>query len=152
MSVVVTPEDVGNDGALELVLGGGTPPYDVLWNTGSESDSVLFGLSEGLYSWVLLDDNGCLLFGVQDLINVGVVEPDDQTGQLRRGPSGLWLKPGSTWSQTVQADFFDVQGRMVHSAVIQGEHMQRWGWDVLPSQGLVWVHDTEGRTYFRSAY
>lgn len=150
--VLVTPEDVGNDGALELVLGGGTPPYDVLWNTGSESDSVLFGLSEGVYSWVLLDDNGCLLFGVQDLINVGVVEPDDQTGQLRRGPSGLWLKPGSTWSQTVQADFFDVQGRMVHSAVIQGEHMQRWGWDVLPSQGLVWVHDTEGRTYFRSAY
>lgn len=151
--VVVTHEDVGNDGSLELNPAGGTPPYDVLWNTGADSDTVITGLAAGLYSWVLMDAHGCLLLGLQDLVNLGVDEDDwNPSSHLSHGPEGLWLTPGpSDWGQ-VQLDFYDLQGRMVYTAVAEGGQAQQWSWDVLPRHGVVWGHDAKGTTYFRSAY
>jgi hypothetical protein len=151
--VVVTPEDLGYDGALELNPAGGTAPYDVLWNTGADSDTVLTGLSAGLYSWVLMDANGCLLLGLQDLLNVDVAEnAPHSSGQLRYGPAGLWLEPGSPDWGVVQVDFFDVQGRRIYSTVVEDGGMTHWSWDVVPRQGVIWVHDNQGQTLFRSAY
>jgi len=151
--VVVTLEDLGNDGALELNPAGGTAPYNVLWNTGAASDTVLSGLSAGLYSWVLMDANGCLLLGLQDLLNLDVAEGmPNGGGQLSYGPAGLWFEPGSPGWGRVQVDFFDVQGRRIYSSVVEDGGLTHWSWDVVPRQGVIRVHDNKGQTFFRSAY
>ena len=151
--VVAVPEDVGNDGSVELDPSGGTPPYEVIWNTGATGDTVLSGLSAGLYSWVIQDANGCLLLGLQALINMGVEEHAlHRTGSLSRGPAGIWLKPGDPWPGILQVDFYDPKGSMVYSTSIENNDWHHWSWDLLPIQGVVWVHDTRGTTYLRSNY
>ena len=100
-----------------------------------------------------MDANGCLLLGLQDLLNVDVAEnAPHSSGQLRYGPAGLWFEPGGPDWGVVQVDFFDVQGRRIYSTVVEDGGMTRWSWDVVPRQGVIWVHDNQGQTFFRSAY
>ena len=46
------------DGSISTTVTGGTPPYSYLWMTG-EMTPNLTGLTEGVYSLVVTDDNGC---------------------------------------------------------------------------------------------
>ncbi len=60
---VIEVGEAGNDGAINIVPSGGTPPYAFLWSNGATTQN-LTGLSEGLYSLTLADANGCtLIFG-----------------------------------------------------------------------------------------
>ena len=59
----------GTDGAIDLKVWGGTPPYTYLWNDGivtQDRDS----LSAGLYSVIITDANGC-----SKTINKGILQP-----------------------------------------------------------------------------
>lgn len=47
-----------NDGTATVSINGGLPPYTIEWNTGS-NETTLVGLSGGLYSLTVTDDNGC---------------------------------------------------------------------------------------------
>ncbi len=51
----------GNDGSIELALSGGVPPYTIAWNTG-ETVTDIKGLSQGTYTFSLIDGNGCKAF------------------------------------------------------------------------------------------
>lgn len=46
------------DGALDLSVSGGTPPYDIDWNNGANSED-LSGLDIGTYTATVTDDHGC---------------------------------------------------------------------------------------------
>ncbi|MBL7788369.1 MAG: gliding motility-associated C-terminal domain-containing protein [Chitinophagales bacterium] len=48
-----------NDGEIEIIISGGTPPYSYLWTPSGDKDSVLKNLSATTYSLVLLDSNKC---------------------------------------------------------------------------------------------
>ena len=151
--VTVIPEDLGEDGALVLDLTGGTLPYEVLWNTGQESDTALYGLGQGLYSWVVVDAQGCTLLGVQEIFNLNIspvsnVEP----WAVNRGPNGVWLHAGTEWPEDMTVSLFDAQGRAVSASPVLKGNALFWTWDQVPFQGIVWVHDGQGQTYLRSAY
>jgi len=47
------------DGAVQVNLSGGTPPYDVRWNSGA-TGTHLSGLSPGYYEATVEDDAGCI--------------------------------------------------------------------------------------------
>lgn len=50
----------GTDGAIVLDVNGGTPGYEYNWeNTGFSNDNFLTGISQGDYSVVVRDQNGC---------------------------------------------------------------------------------------------
>ena len=50
------------NGSITLNITGGTPPYNVIWNTGAQN-TIYEGLAAGTYSVTVNDDNGCKIFG-----------------------------------------------------------------------------------------
>ncbi|MEL6654023.1 MAG: SprB repeat-containing protein, partial [Bacteroidota bacterium] len=54
----LTPDCGSSNGSLSLTAGGGTAPYQLLWNT-NDTSTTISGLSAGLYELVVTDDNGC---------------------------------------------------------------------------------------------
>lgn len=60
----------GSDGAINLNVTGGTPPYSYAWNTGANTQDIS-GLTAGLYDVVVTDDNGCT-----QLLSVNITQPD----------------------------------------------------------------------------
>ncbi|MEZ4985569.1 MAG: gliding motility-associated C-terminal domain-containing protein [Saprospiraceae bacterium] len=60
-TLVVMPTcNGGTDGAVTLVVNGGTPPYEYNWqNTGFTSNNTLANIMQGDYTVVVRDANGC---------------------------------------------------------------------------------------------
>lgn len=46
------------NGEISLSIKGGQAPYSILWNTG-DSIAALSGLAAGIYTWAIMDGNGC---------------------------------------------------------------------------------------------
>ena len=70
----------GNDGALQLTTGGGTPGYSYLWSNGATSQTATM-LTTGNYSVVVTDAHGC----TSSLSNV-ITEPDAITASTSSVP------------------------------------------------------------------
>ncbi len=50
----------GTDGSLEILVVGGSPPYQIIWNTG-DSGNAIANLSAGSYDVTISDMNDCIL-------------------------------------------------------------------------------------------
>lgn len=59
--IVNVPCDGSAIGMIDLMVEGGTMPYNYVWNTGNISED-LSNLDEGTYAVTITDDNNCLLF------------------------------------------------------------------------------------------
>lgn len=62
-----------NDGAIDVTVSGGTPPYNYLWSNGATTQD-LSALGPGIYSVVITDANGCSTV----LREIFVEEPDEE--------------------------------------------------------------------------
>jgi hypothetical protein len=51
----------GNDGQISTLITSGTPPFTLNWspNVGSQTGLVVTGLTSGIYTLTVIDDNGC---------------------------------------------------------------------------------------------
>ena len=74
----ITPVSVigGNDGAIDVTVSGGTPPYTYLWNT-SETTEDISGLTSGSYSLNVYDSNPACPNGMY--YTAYIYEPYDTT-------------------------------------------------------------------------
>lgn len=85
------------DGAIDLTISGGTPPYFFLWSNGAFTEDIS-GLAPGTYSVQIIDFNNCIAAGtfVLDSSNLLTVEPEvtdvlchgDTTGAIDLTVSG----------------------------------------------------------------
>ncbi|NNF01637.1 MAG: T9SS type A sorting domain-containing protein, partial [Bacteroidia bacterium] len=62
----------GTDGAINLMVTGGTMPYSYLWSTGATAQAI-DGLSAGFYSVTVTDTNGCIHL----VDSIEVLEPSE---------------------------------------------------------------------------
>lgn len=69
----------GDDGSIELLINGGTPPYMVNVN-GIESPLLIDGISAGIYDISISDENGCQLnelIEVEDHTSIDELQEED---------------------------------------------------------------------------
>lgn len=62
-----------NDGAIELNVTGGTPPYNYSWSNGSNTP-IISELTPGAYSCVITDALGCQLTLSENIIGLALME------------------------------------------------------------------------------
>jgi hypothetical protein len=99
VELTFTTEDiiVGDDGAIDITVSGGNPPYTFDWDndgTGDFDDTEdLSGLAEGIYIVVVKDDSGC---EVSQNIEIG-----SQAGVGELTEDGLIVYPNPTTSFVV---------------------------------------------------
>ena len=62
-----------NDGSIELIAGGGTPPLNYSWSNGLPNNSFVNGLAAGTYTCSITDANGCAFSG--NVISVPITQP-----------------------------------------------------------------------------
>lgn len=78
------------DGAIDMTITGGTPPYNYLWSDGSVTED-LFGISAGAYLIEYTDDNGCVGYA-----SATIIEPNAITTQFTTiDESGVGTNDGS---------------------------------------------------------
>lgn len=114
VQIFTTPEVVGEDGAINLIINGGTPPYHITLN----GDSVGFtmeNLPAGEYLLLVEDDNGCT-FESEVLIDFASSVRDGQQSTVSIFPNPVRAgEPLTIWHNfnAPQAQFYlqDLAGK-----------------------------------------
>jgi hypothetical protein len=88
----------GNDGQINVLITSGTPPFSYTWtgNVGLQTGIVITGLTSGVYSLTIIDDNGCSftrttklkgteLFGTYSVFNICKKDFEDANIVGKRG-------------------------------------------------------------------
>lgn len=97
------------NGALSVLLSGGTPPYRVLWGNGS-TDTSLTNLCAGTYNYTVTDTNNCSSFFSFTLTEPAAINPNPTidssncglgNGQISLNPTGGVLPYSYSWAGVV---------------------------------------------------
>jgi hypothetical protein len=148
---LVVQEDVGNDASIALDIFGGTLPYSILWNDGTVGDTALTGLGQGVYSWVIEDAQGCLLLGLESIINVGVSSgPTVQGWDLAVQEETLLLSGAPMGA--MQVEILAMTGARVLVEPLSNQESLVLSRARLPHHGILRVLDATGQPVFSRIY
>ena len=112
----------GNDGAADMTVTGGTPPYSYSWSNGAITED-LFGVIGGDYTLTMTDNNGCIL---EETITIGDIvlatKKDLATANVSYYPNpaegSLTVEASFEKSRNVEMALLDLSGRLMKSKVI----------------------------------
>ncbi len=114
--VSVSPDNGSGNGAIDINVSGGVPPYTFEWNNGITTED-LSAISQGVYSVTVTDNNGC----VKTLGNISVLSTDIEP--LQPSSVTIYPNPFSTVlniqsGNTGLLRIFDMSGQLIWSAEI----------------------------------
>ncbi len=61
------------NGSASVIVSGGIPPYNYLWNASGQTSSVINGLNPGVYSVTVNDINNCSATTTATILNTGII-------------------------------------------------------------------------------
>lgn len=122
-SIVVTPSSTpttGSDGTATGNVGGGTPPFTYLWNTGDTTQTIA-NLVAGTYQVTITDVNGCMGTGNVDVqLFTGNVDLSNLTNfELYPNPSDGRFTLGLDFDnrQPVRVNIYNLMGQRIFSYI-----------------------------------
>lgn len=107
----------GAGGTATLTIGGGTPPYSIVWSAIGEGSNTLSDLPAGAYEVEVIDANGCsIVFTFEIDFVAGIAEISGHSIQVHPNPSlygelGFVAPLGLQWHCTV----FSASGERIES-------------------------------------
>jgi SprB-like repeat protein len=115
-----------SDGAIDVTVAGGAPPYSYAWSNGASSEH-LGGLAGGPYTVRVMDSQGCtedltvtITSDVPTSVALGKPTPNPSAGPVRL----RYALPATT---AVRVSVLDLQGREV-AVLADGTRPAGWGW------------------------
>ena len=117
LSLIVTNEAVGNDGAIDLTVTNGLAPYTYDWDndgTGDNDDNEdLWALSAGIYSVTVIDDIGCTSTSSATVTNTAGIEDETAKFSVYPNPTNgeINLKLNGLFSYSI----IDITGKIIES-------------------------------------
>lgn len=121
----VTDEQLGNDGAIDITISGGTAPYTYSWGgTGgfTSTSEDISGLVTGTYTVVVTDANGCT-FQITDIFvdsSVGLFENGYSFSIYPNPSNGEFRLELLNFDEQVELSIVDVTGRLVYQSQLSG--------------------------------
>lgn len=101
-----------NVGTASVAVNTGTPPYTYLWNPAGETTSTLNNLSEGNYSIVVTDSQGCTKAASVFIDNTGEFTIELGNDTTICSNNSFMLSPGNfasyTWQDNSQNSFYEI--------------------------------------------
>ncbi|MFT4600905.1 MAG: hypothetical protein ACI857_001082, partial [Arenicella sp.] len=110
---VVTNDDGTTNGAIDVTITGGTPPYTILWDNAEITEDIT-GLAAGDYTITVTDDNGCVVpmtFTVLSTVGIGTNITDELTIYPNPTSGMVHIKLDGDFAFTI----LDARGRLVIS-------------------------------------
>ncbi len=107
----------GTNGAIDMTISGGTPPYSFFWSNGAMTEDIS-GVGAGVYTVLIVDANGCSItdtFTVDEPANVPCAPAPSGLQALIFGPTTALL----SW---------DPLGQPVTGYQLQGRRQGEIGW------------------------
>jgi len=115
-----------SDGAIDLTVTGGMPPYAFSWSNGATSED-LAGLAAGTYEVRVTDAQGCRNTLSATIVNVGPAELTLSPPAPNPTSGPLTLRYGIPAEATVRLSILDLQGREI-AVLAQGTKPPGWSW------------------------
>ncbi len=124
LTAAITNEMIGNDGAIDLTVSSGTPPYQYDWNLDNSADfddtEDQNGLTAGTYTITVKDKSGCMSTKKLEVLdNINALSSNELENKLEVYP----IPAGETLHLNVEVNqvlIIDLIGNHINKSVVNG--------------------------------
>jgi PKD repeat protein len=126
IEAIITDVMEGDDGAIELNVTGGTQPFIYAWSNGS-TDQNIYNLSQGNYTVVITDANGCTITESYAILVLGISEilPEEISVYPNPASDELFIDLDQSY-QDIKIELLTNDGKITDTKMISNGQLIRF--------------------------